>query len=111
MADNTLKFSRGAIIIFTSGCYSDFGLSGFLVAVKDCDLPALAKEYAKQEKEAIKARKGGDWENASPDQFPSWLVANGHAMSVDASTVHLGDYSEWEPEFGVPDGDTRISMK
>lgn len=101
MTDDALKFLRGAIIIFTTGCYSDFGISGFLVAVKDCDLPELAKEYVKQENKAIRERKCEGLDLASPGQFCSCLVANGHAMPVDASTVHLGDYDEWEPEFGV----------
>lgn len=99
----TLKFVRGSALIFTSGEYSDFGLSGVLVTIKDCDLPALAKEYVAQEWAAIKERGGDDWDKPGPDGFAGWLCANGHAMAAEAQCVHLGSYGEFGAEFGVSD--------
>jgi hypothetical protein len=102
MSDNTLKYPRGTCLVFTSGEYSDFGMRGILVTIKDCDLPALAQLYAKTERnKAIKAK--APWFDVQMVDFPSWLVAKGHAMPADAQTVHLGSYSKFEPEFGVPD--------
>jgi hypothetical protein len=71
-------------------------LAGTIVTIKDCDLPALAQEYARQ--------------TAKPDRylsvwlggFASWLVASGHAMPADVQELHLGD-SFFEDEFGVTD--------
>lgn len=91
MDDTTLKFPRGSVIQFTEGEYSDFCLCGMVVTIKDCDLPALAKEYAA-------------FENAWAGKFATWLVANGHAMPCEATEVHLGSYGRWAEEFGVDNG-------
>ena len=91
MADNPLKYPKGSIMVFTAGEYSDFHTAGFLVTVVDCDLPTLARAYA---------RTCDEWD-ARLDGFAGWLVANGHAMPVEASQIHLGTYGRWEPEFGV----------
>jgi hypothetical protein len=95
MSDATLQYLRGTALVFTTGAYSDFSISAMLVTIKDCDLPALAKEYRAAE------AKPGDYDSGSPEGFGSWLVANGHAMPMDAQSVHLGDYGEFESEFGV----------
>lgn len=102
MSDSTLKYERGTCLVFTTGEYSDFGMCGILVTIKECDLPALAQQYVKTERaKAIKAK--APWFDAELVNFPSWLVANGYAMPADAQTVHLGSYNKFEPEFGVPD--------
>lgn len=104
MAD-TLKYPKGSIIVMTTGAYSDYSITGFLVAVEDCDLPALAQAFAAEERARIKAGKGArSWRGKEDlDDFPSWLVAKGHCMPVAYNSVHLGDYSDWEREFGVPE--------
>jgi hypothetical protein len=102
MSDKTLKYPRGTCLVFTTGEYSDYGLRGILVTIKECDLPALAQLFAQAEKEkAIKEKLG--WFNLNIGDFPSWLVANGYAMPADAETVHLGNYNKFEYEFDVPD--------
>ena len=81
-------------MVFTIGEYSDYRTSGFLVAIQDCDLPALAQKMANGK---IPYSDPG----ADPDNFPSWLIANGYAMPVEHSLIHLGDYGGWSDEFGV----------
>lgn len=49
MTDRTLQYPKGSIMVFTTGEYSDFGMAGFLVTIKDCDLPALAQAYDKEQ--------------------------------------------------------------
>lgn len=94
-----LKFPVGTVLIFTSGEYLDFGLAGELVTIKDCDLKALAQECQNfyEAKESEDRFVFGSAHN----NFASWLVANGHAMPLDCTTVHIGDYSEWDEELEV----------
>lgn len=87
-----LRYPKGSVLQFTTGQYSDFRTCGLLVAVQNLDLPKLAQKMT-----AGKHRYDG----AEHEDFASWLVANGHAMPVDSSEVHLGEYGRWEIEFGV----------
>lgn len=87
-----LKYTKGSVIVFTTGEYSDYRVTAFLVAIQDLDLPALAQQMT-----AGKYR--GD-DDADVNDFAGWLIANGHAMPVDHSLVHLGDYG-WGDEFGI----------
>jgi len=96
---DTLKYQRGTPLVFTAGEYSDFRTCGYLVTIKDCDLPALAQAYCAE----AKAKDGG-WYTDLGD-FASWLVAQGHAMPMAVQEVHLGAYGTFETEFGVPTDD------
>jgi hypothetical protein len=98
MSDDTLIYRAGSVILFTKGSYSDFETSGLVVAIKECNLPLLAQEFAR----AYEPDPERHWQHAIPTEFPAWLIVNGYAMPVDVSEVHLGDYDEWAPEFGVP---------
>jgi len=100
MADH-LKVSRGTAIMFTSGAYSDFGTSGFLVTIKDCDLPALAQQFVNEEHERLKGDKEAWRDQDDPTDFPSWLVANGYAFAAQYSELHLGSYGDWNSTWGV----------
>ena len=83
-----LDYRKGQVIVFTTGCYSDYSLAGFVVAIEDIDLSAKRDEFL----------DGGEptWDSA--DEFVSWLIAKGLAMPVEHSLVHLGDY-----EFNLDD--------
>ena len=94
MNDKILIYPRGAIIVFTSGEYSDFGIVGLVVAIQDCNLPELAQKMANGKVQYVDS-------DADSDNFAAWLIANGYAMPVDHSTVHVGDYSDWNKNFGV----------
>jgi hypothetical protein len=82
-----LVFPAGSTIMFTSGEYSDFRMCGCFVTLKECDLKALMREFmltAPIEK----------WSRTpEPNNFGSWLCAQGHAFTADIQTVHVGDYS------------------
>jgi hypothetical protein len=98
---DTLRYPKGSIMVMTTGEYSDFRVCGFLVAVQDCDLPALAQAFHAERMAELEAEGNADWDTPDPNDFPSWLVAKGHAMPVDAHEIHLGGYGEFEPEFGT----------
>lgn len=88
--DNTLIYPKGSILTLSSGEYSDYGIVGILVTVKDCDLRTLAAEYKASH------RPKNQWDKPDPDGFVAWLVVHGHAMPVDASEVHIGSYGRLE---------------
>jgi hypothetical protein len=95
MRERVHFYPKGTPITFTSGCYSDFGIHGQLVTIEDCDLPALAKLYDREDRE----KKGENYYSANFDEFLGWLVAKGLAMPMAGEIVHLGEYGEWDAEF------------
>lgn len=107
MADMTLKFPRGSVIVMTVGSYSDYRIAGLLVALVDCDLPALARDFAAEERARLKNAVSECCDVETTSDFPAWLIAKGHCMQADHSLVHLGDVEDWEDEFGVPTSNTQ----
>lgn len=95
---NILTYQPGTVLVFTSGCYSDFGTSGFLVTIKDCDLKKIVSELRLWKKKPENQRYKGD-DDAEPSDLASFMIVSGYAMPLDCQTVHLGDYSEFESEF------------
>lgn len=100
MADMTLKFQRGSVIVMTTGSYSDYSMAAFLVALIDCDLPALAREFAFEERARLAKKRLGWTAVESPKDFPSWLIAKGHCVPARCSHV-------WKVVAYV-DGDDRV---
>jgi hypothetical protein len=88
--DKTLIYPMGSILIFSTGEYSDYGLSGFVVTLKECDLRKLAAEYRDNYEPEDK------WDKPRPEGFAGWLIAKGYAMPVEASEVHLGSYGDFD---------------
>jgi hypothetical protein len=83
MDEKILNYRKGQIIVFISGCYSDYSLSGFVVAIEDIDLRGRKDEF-------LVGRNHQLWDEGP--EFVSWLIAKGLAMPVEDSLVHLGDY-------------------
>ena len=98
------EYQRGSVLVFSSGSYSDYGLVAFLVTIENTDLRALAAEFVREHEIESAAKVAADPESyadgwvprADPDDFPSWLVAKGHAMPVSFETIHLGDYGDFD---------------
>lgn len=110
MSDRTLKYPPGTAITFTTGCYSDFSTRGTLITLKDVDLAACAQAFHSEvklkdaEADARMAAGGKhEWVDTDPAGLVAWLIVNGHAMAAAVEEVHLGDYGNFEPEFGVPE--------
>ena len=85
-------FSRGSILVFSTGEYSDYGIVGFLVAVKNLNLKKLVKQYQ------LEFVPVNDWDIARPEDFPSWLVSKELAMPIDNSKIRLGNYGDFEDD-------------
>ena len=101
MTDTTLKLRAGAAITFTSGEYSDFGTCGTMIMLKDVDLAERAQAYdAAQRAEKVEDVEAGYY-STDLHGFPAFLITSGFAMAADVQEIHLGCYSEFEPEFGV----------
>lgn len=78
---------RGHVIVFTEGEYSDYRLSGFIVAAEDIDIIALSKEFTSSRKDY----------NIS--DFPSWLISKGYGLPIAYREIHIGSYGELEINF------------
>jgi hypothetical protein len=96
MTERALFYPRGTVLLMSSGEYSDYAYVGQLVTIKDCDLPKLAQEC----RDTFKKEEGGWRDEADANDFPSWLVANGYAVPLECSEVHVGSYGRWSRELG-----------
>jgi len=100
---DTLKFQRGTVLVLSTGEYSDYRVDAILVTLTDCDLRGLAQAYHEECMGVIAAAGNADWDRPQPQDFPSWLVAKGHAMPVDHNEIYLGAYGEFAQEFEIPE--------
>lgn len=89
-------------LALTTGAWSDFGIAGHVVTLKECDLPKLAQQYANENRVRVERLGLGDSVLRAPDceGFLPWLVKEGYAAAAEVQTVHLGSY-DFEKEFGV----------
>lgn len=87
-----LKVTKGEVIVFTEGQYSDFGLDAFLVFIKDCNLAEKAQHYFNG-----KDRYGDE----DMSNFSALLIADEYAVPVRYRELHLGSYSDFNADFGV----------
>lgn len=96
-----LSYKAGSVLLFSQGEYSDFSVCGEVVIIKDCELPELVRTYEQQwyDKSEEWERQ---WNSPEKDGLAGWMIANGWAMPLEASIVHLGNYSSFAPEFDIP---------
>lgn len=85
---DTLIYSRGTIIIFEEGEYSDFGYCGQVVVLRKLDLRAEVAAWKASVKE-------DDWDKG-PDMFVADLIARQIVAPLDCQTVHIGSYGRVE---------------
>lgn len=79
----TNQVKIGEIILFSEGCYSDYGYCGKVVFIKDCDL-------LKSKSDFLISHDKQEWGFQS--LFVTWLVANQICMPLECREIHLGEY-------------------
>lgn len=87
------QFSRGTVIEFSHGEYSDYGTVGLMVTIVDVDLLKLKQQFVAEHKPR------DEWDHLHPSDFPSWLVAQQVMLPIDCTGIHLGEYSRWDADF------------
>ena len=75
-----LKFKKGAIILFSEGEYSDYGLNSIVKTLRAIDLVEVNYAYI--------IEGHGD----SIDEFVPWLIRKKMVEPVDHNNIHLGCY-------------------
>jgi hypothetical protein len=83
--DKQLK--AGQLLTISEGCYSDYGITGFFVALQTFKPMALHAEYMAAHPEQAK-----DY-SFSSEQFLAFLLSKGLLLEISYATLHLGDYS------------------
>lgn len=92
-----LKIQKGEVIVTTTGEYSNFGIDGFIVALQDFDMAAEAKI-------CVEIRKATD-EYDQYEDFTAFLITKELVIPVKYREIHLGSYSRFDDDFGVPKED------
>jgi hypothetical protein len=96
--ETNLKFSKGEVIVFTEGEYSDYGIVGFAVALQDFDMGEQAREYVQETGRS----EYGDYFKQSPGlSFIPWLVIKQLIMPEEYRDIHIGSYGRFNSDFGV----------
>ena len=81
------ELKAGQLLTLSEGCYSDYGIVGFFVALQTFEPMTLLAEYMAAHPEQSKNYK------FKSDQFLASLLAKGLLLEIDYATLHLGDYS------------------
>ena len=95
MTDETLyNVKAGRLVVFSEGCYSDYGYLGKYVALQDITL-AVLKDAIKDLHDAEVAKPTQGWGNAwdrAKNQLQAELIRRGYLLEVDMAEIYLGDY-------------------
>lgn len=85
--DTAKELKAGQLLTISEGCYSDYGITGFFVALQTCKPMALHAEYM-----AAHPEQAQDY-SFSSEKFLAFLLARGCLLEIQYATLHLGDYS------------------
>ncbi len=97
--EQNLKFKAGEVVVLTSGQYSDYGLTGFVVAIADFDMSDEAILYA------LDSRSKYDdygFDKFDYDEFVAWLIKKELVIPVKYREIHLGSYDDFSNDFKIP---------
>ena len=78
----------GQLVVITEGCYSDYGITGFFVALQTFKPMGLFAEYMAAHPEQAK-----DYQ-FSAEQFLAYLLSKGLLLEIQYANLHMGDYSK-----------------
>ncbi len=88
-----MKIEAGHIVLLTSGIYSDFGIEGFIYAVKPFDIDEQIKLFAEERKATDKLGEDYWAYEIERGQFPDWLVEKGLATKCKYVEHKVWEYS------------------
>lgn len=77
----------GQLLSIEHGEYSDYGITGFFVALRDFDPIAEARKFR-----AATADKDDDWEWNAREAFIAGLIQKGFLLELQYAVLHLDGY-------------------
>lgn len=78
----------GQLLTISEGCYSDYGITGFFVALQTFRPMEVFAEYM-----AAHPEQAADYRFNS-EQFLAFLLSRGLLLEIQYATMHMGDYSK-----------------
>lgn len=94
-----IPIPKGALMTVTTGCYSDYSVSGVFRALAKIDVEALRSEWLKDHPEQSQDYSFDD------SAFLADMTKRGLLECVECWELHLGDYSRaseiWVSKFAV----------
>jgi hypothetical protein len=81
------ELKAGHLLMVSEGCYSDYGVTGFFVALATFKPLELRTEFlaAHPEQEEMYRFRG--------ETFMAFLIRKGLLLEITHASLHLGDYS------------------
>jgi hypothetical protein len=83
-----VEAKAGQLIKIESGCYSDYGVHGFFVALRDFDPMEQRKAWIDLPREA------NEWGYMRRQDFIAFLIRQGLLLEIEHDSMHLGDYGD-----------------
>ena len=96
--DKELK--AGQLLMISEGCYSDYGVTGFFVALETFKPLELRTEFIVAHQE-----QDGDY-HFRGETFVAFLIRKGLLLEITHATLHLGNYSRASEMEFTPLGDS-----
>jgi hypothetical protein len=88
-SETNRKISAGEVIVLTSGEYSDYGITGYIVSLIDFDMGEAVDTF----KQSISS---DDYDYDTHSKFIAWLVATEKVVPVEHREIHIGSYGRLE---------------
>ena len=97
-----INIKAGRLLQFSEGEYSDYGIGGTFVALRDLTTGDIADCASIAAMNRYAGYKPSD---AAKSGVKAELIRQGFLLEVDCEEIHLGSFGEISEEFGVyPDG-------
>jgi hypothetical protein len=84
---NKALAKAGTLLSVESGCYSDYGVIGFFVVLKDFTPAAELDDYI-----STRPDQQGTY-SFRESEFLAFILAKGLLLEINYGKLHLGDYS------------------
>ncbi len=95
MTEPNHDYKAGSLVVFTEGEWSDFGLLGHFVVLRDMGLADLRAAAASGQDPTVEYGFG-------PEGMLAALIREGFLLALDAREIHLGGYGCCPEEFRPP---------
>lgn len=98
MSNAETKYSKGEVVLFTNGSYSDYSVEGLANVLRDCDFAELYPLYVKDFhaldatiKNLPFSERGTQLDAAGLSSFIAWLERKGYVAEITQRELNTDD--------------------
>jgi hypothetical protein len=91
--DVNIGVKSGEFIVLTEGSYDEYCIHDLIIALKNFDMGEKAREFSLETGQYVYQNK--------EQTFKGWLIGKGLATPVEYTEINLGEYGDFDKNFGV----------